>query len=73
MEQLLEMEAQVRSLEVELLESQDTMGDLEMHMEDHKAMLIEREKYTTDLEKQLPDPPPMCSAWRSECTAPRCS
>lgn len=50
---MLDIEVQVRSLKANLQDFRDTMGDLEMHMESHEAMLVEKEKYTTNLEGQL--------------------
>lgn len=47
---LRDVEVQARSLEANLQDSLDTVGDLEMRVGGHEAMLAEKEKYIVDLE-----------------------
>lgn len=62
----------MRGLEVELEQSQDTMADLDLCMEDCEATLAEKGEYITHLEEKLARSTLHHSAWKGSYRASRC-
>lgn len=52
-EQLLDLKAPVTCLEAKLGETRDIMANLELRVEDRKAMLVEKGEYIARLEEKL--------------------